>query len=314
MIMKSRSQTQKPLHPRNRHHGRYDFESLKKAYPELQEFVAKNKYGDDSIDFTEPKAVKALNRALLKKFYGVEFWDIPENFLCPPIPGRADYLHYMGDLLAEAHAGKVPEGKEIRVLDIGVGANCIYPLIGHAQYGWNFLGVDINPLAIDSAQSILKQNPKFESEIELRLQPNPEKILQGALKVDETFSFSMCNPPFHGSLEEAQASTRRKWDNLGKRQTPKHEKQHTNFGGQGAELWCEGGELRFILQMIQESVAVQKQSLWFSSLVSREETLPAIYAELRRVKAKNFRTMDMAQGQKKSRVVAWTFFERSKSL
>ena len=77
------------LHPRNRHRERYDFKSLISTCPELAPFVARNRYNDDTIDFANPKAVLLLNKALLKHFYGIENWNIPPNYLCPPIPGRA---------------------------------------------------------------------------------------------------------------------------------------------------------------------------------------------------------------------------------
>ena len=41
-----------------------------------------------------------LNRAILMHHYGVKSWDIPAGYLCPPIPGRADYIHSVADLLA----------------------------------------------------------------------------------------------------------------------------------------------------------------------------------------------------------------------
>jgi 23S rRNA (adenine1618-N6)-methyltransferase len=60
-----------------------------------------------------------LNKAILKAFYKIEYWDIPLHYLCPPIPGRADYLHYTADLLAECNNGQIPRGKDIRILMLG---------------------------------------------------------------------------------------------------------------------------------------------------------------------------------------------------
>ena len=87
------------LHPRSKHRERYDFEKLISGFPELGPFVQPNKFDDLSIDFANPDAVKALNRALLKFHYGIEHWDVPDGYLCPPIPGRADYIHHIADLL-----------------------------------------------------------------------------------------------------------------------------------------------------------------------------------------------------------------------
>lgn len=140
------------MHPRNKHSGRYDFEKLTKASPELARFVSLSPRGESTIDFSDPEAVKALNSALLKHFYGVTKWDIPAGYLCPPIPGRADYMHSIADLLASRNGGVIPRGPSVRVLDIGVGANCIYPIIGHYEYGWEFVGSDVDPVAIASAK------------------------------------------------------------------------------------------------------------------------------------------------------------------
>jgi hypothetical protein len=79
---------QKPgLHPRNRHHQRYDLPALCQAHPDLQGYITLNPLGEQTIDFANPQAVKALNKALLAHFYAVKHWDIPDGFLCPPVPG-----------------------------------------------------------------------------------------------------------------------------------------------------------------------------------------------------------------------------------
>lgn len=296
------------LHPRNRHQGRYDFAQLVQACPELTSFVAANAYGNESIDFANPAAVKMLNRALLQLHYGISGWDIPPDFLCPPIPGRADYLHYLADLLAGSNNGAIPRGAAVRVLDIGVGANCVYPLIGHSEYGWSFVGADINRAALASAQAILDTNSALRVAIELRLQPSPSAIFKGMVKPDEQFDLTLCNPPFHTSLAEATAGTERKWQNLGKSSTGK-KAPTLNFGGKGAELWCVGGEEAFISRMVAESALIPNRCFWFSTLVSKSASLPAVYRALKQAGVQASQTIEMAQGQKKSRLVAWTFLD-----
>jgi 23S rRNA (adenine1618-N6)-methyltransferase len=294
------------LHPRNKHRSRYDFPELIKSLPDLYPFIAINAHGDESIDFSNPLAVKMLNKALLRHFYGISTWDIPANYLCPPIPGRADYIHYMADLLAESNGGIIPKGKHIKGLDIGVGANCIYPIIGHQEYGWSFVGSDLDPIAIKSARAIISVNPQLKDDLSCRQQHNKQHIFKGIVKPGERFDFSMCNPPFHASAAEAQSGTRRKLQNLGKH---KGKEQVLNFGGQGAELWCEGGEIAFIRRMIEESTAIADQCLWFSSLVSKSASLPFIYSALKTADVARVKTIEMAQGQKVSRFVAWTFID-----
>jgi 23S rRNA (adenine1618-N6)-methyltransferase len=290
------------LHPRNRHREGYDFAVLVKAEPGLRRFLAVNAFGNRSIDFADPAAVKALNRALLKSAYGIEGWDIPEGYLCPPIPGRADYLHHLADLLA-SEAPALPRGASVRVLDLGTGANLVYPLLGHREYGWRFLGSDIDAKALASAEAILHANSGLEKVIALRRQQAP-RILEGLLKPGETFELSMCNPPFFASAAEAREATVKKRRNLGQGGAATR-----NFGGQGAELWCPGGEAAFLKRMIAESKGLADRALWFTSLVSKSATLPAVRAALAQSGAVEQRTVAMAQGQKQSRFVAWTFLD-----
>lgn len=293
------------LHPRNPHRFRYDFPTLIKSCPALAPFVVRNKYQDESVDFANPEAVKMLNKAILIHFYGIQYWDIPANYLRPPIPGRADYIHYLADLLGSVNDNVIPIGKKIMGLDVGIGANCVYPIIGHQSYGWRFVGSDIDPKAIQNAKRIVTANPVLTPFVECRLQTNPTAIFKGIMQANEKFDFTMCNPPFHASLAEATAGTQRKWQNLGR--TSASQKETLNFGGQNAELWCEGGEKAFVTKMIEQSAQIGNQCFWFTSLVSKKTTLPFLYKALKKAKAFEIQTIEMAQGQKVSRMVAWTF-------
>ncbi|MFD2033527.1 23S rRNA (adenine(1618)-N(6))-methyltransferase RlmF [Belliella marina] len=289
------------LHPRNKHRERYDFDILTQSLPELSPFVFSNKYGDESIDFFDSEAVIMLNRALLKHYYGIDNWKIPKGYLCPPIPGRADYIHYIADLITENNGNK---GRQIKCLDVGVGANCIYPIIGRQEYGWTFVGSDIDPDAIEAAQKTVNSNAGLKGNVFLRLQTDPRNIFTEIIQEGEFFDVSICNPPFHASAKEANASSLRKLSNLkGKKIT----KASLNFGGQSNELWYEGGEMKFLTNMIYESRRYGKQVKWFTSLVSKESNLPTIYKTLDTVKVKSIKTIEMSQGNKISRIVAWSF-------
>lgn len=302
--MKKPQKRKSKLHPRNKHRGHYDFEQLTRSCSALQPFVRLNPHGVQSIDFANPTAVKMLNTALLQQFYGVK-WDIPPHYLCPPVPGRGDYIHYVADVLATTNNGQIPKGKQVKCLDIGVGANCIYPVIGHCEYGWSFIGTDIDPIALASAKQIIDWNPSLKEVIDLRLQKDAANILQGILKPKEKIDLIICNPPFHASLAEAQAGTRRKWNNLNRHQKKKNT---LNFGGQNNELWCKGGELQFVRQLIKESQSFAHSCRWFSSLVSKAAHLNKIAQALENVGAKTVKTIPMGQGNKSSRIVIWTFF------
>ena len=307
--MQLNKQTDKGLHPRNLHNARYDFPALTKHDPRLQAYVSENIYGDLSIDFSNPEAVLSLNAALLSYFYSVKKWSVPKNYLCPPIPGRADYLHYMADLLAQSNGGAIP--KEVNVLDVGVGANCIYPIIGSSVYGWHFMGSDVDDISIKSAQNIVQNNETLKGKIEIRKQENPDNIFTGIITKKDRFAFTLCNPPFHTSAEEASRGSQRKNRNLSKQKT---KNSSLNFGGQANELWCPGGEVAFIRKMITQSVVHRNKVLWFSTLVSKKENLKSIYKALKLVNPQDVKTIEMKQGQKVTRIVAWSFIEKKRAL
>ena len=291
------------LHPRNKHRERYDFKQLIVSCPELAPFVRMNDYDDESIDFFNPEAVKMLNRALLKHFYGVVNWNIPPGYLCPPIPGRADYIHHIADILGSRQA-EIPIGNQIKCLDIGVGANCVYPIIGNKEYGWSFIGSDIDPISIESASEIIATNPGLSGHVDLRLQQDSKSIFRGIIQPDEFIDLTICNPPFHASLAEAQSGTVRKLRNLKQK---KIAKPILNFGGQQNELWCEGGEEQFVRNMILQSKQFASSVFWFSTLISKQSNLENAYKSLKKVEALEVKTIPMGQGNKTSRIVAWTF-------
>ncbi|OCG79171.1 23S rRNA (adenine(1618)-N(6))-methyltransferase [Gilliamella sp. Nev6-6] len=298
------------LHSRNKHQDGYYFDLLIQTLPSLAQFVKPNGYGNLSIDFADPKAVKMLNKALLLHYYQLSWWDIPDGYLCPPVPGRADYIHSLADLLAQDNGNQIPCGKQVKVLDIGVGANVIYPILGRAEYGWSFVGSDINPIAIKTASLICQANNLLNGYVLCRLQKDKTAIFKHIIKPKEFYMLTLCNPPFHSSEQEALASTRKKLTNLGKLTSPT-QKAVLNFGGQHAELCCQGGESVFITKMIKESVVFKHQCLWFTSLVSKKSSLELIQKQLKATGVIDSKIMPMAQGQKVSRFVAWTFFNKN---
>lgn len=270
--------------------------ALTGSYPELSKYIFQNNFGTTTIDFSNPEAVLHLNKALLKHHYQVDSWNIPEGYLCAPIPGRADYIHYLADFLAEEGI----DAKNIKGLDIGVGANCIYPILGARIYNWKMTGCDISLTSVNAAKANVNANSSLKDLIEINHQPDPGHIFSGIVAPETYYDFSMCNPPFHSSEEEAKKKSLKKLKNLGISGTS------LNFGGQANELWCNGGEALFLKRMIRESILFKTQIKWFTCLVSKKENLPKIYKQLNKLKALH-KTMEMAQGNKKSRIIAWQF-------
>jgi len=301
------------LHKKNRHKQGYNFTALVKANPVLSKFIITNKYNNqDTIDFANPLAVKELNFSLLKSDYNINFWNIPDGYLCPPIPGRVDYIHHLNDLLTKTSINQLVSNVPIKVLDIGTGASCIYPILGQREYNWSFVATDIDPVSIKVAEQIIKTDKTLSKNIGCRLQKNSEHIFKGIITEGEFFHLTLCNPPFHKSLAEASQGTTRKWKNLNK--TPsraKNKEQTLNFGGQKAELWCPGGELAFIGKMIKESKAYREQVLWFTCLVSKKDHLSKLKLFLKKSQATQVKVINMTQGQKISRFIAWSFVKET---
>jgi 23S rRNA (adenine1618-N6)-methyltransferase len=295
------------LHPRNKHSGRYDLKLLIKSCPMLASFVKLNPCNELTIDFFNPEAVLMLNRALLQQYYGIVHWNIPKNYLCPPIPGRADYIHYIADLLGNCNQGIIPRGGKIKCLDIGVGANCIYPIIGAHEFGWSFIGADIDPIAVKSANKIIEMNSALTGKIKLRLQNNPGDVFQGIIQTNEYIDLTICNPPFHASEAQARSGTQRKLTNL---TGDRNHKPTLNFGGQHNELWCKGGESGFVRRMIVQSKQFSNSCFWFSTLISKQTNLEGLYKELNKASCIEMKTIPMEQGNKTSRIVAWTFLSQ----
>jgi len=302
------------FHHNNRHKNGYNFEHLCLVHPPLKPFIITNKFTNQaSINFSDSAAVVALNEALLTSDYQITHWRIPTGNLCPPIPGRVDYIHYLADLLEDS-IKKIKHSPPIspvmltptRVLDIGTGASCIYPILGQRVYGWHFIATDIEPSSIKNAQKIINSNEGLSSTIKCRLQKNVDNIFKGIIEPNEFYHLTLCNPPFHHSLKEAQQTNQKKWQSLNKHST--NITRSLNFGGQKAELWCKGGELAFIQKMIKESSYYHQQVLWFTCLVSKKDNLRAIKFAFKKANVSQSKVIKMAQGSKISRFVAWTFF------
>ena len=296
------------MHKNNPHGGSYDMTALSQVLPELAPHIITGQKGQLTLDFANPLAIKALNKAILKKDYKIDFWDLPDGYLCPPIPGRVDYLYHLNDLLPPSN------DRNAHVLDIGTGANLIYPMLGSRIFNWRFVASDIDTIAVNCAKQLAKANKGLDKQIKVRQQTDEKKLFANIIGKDEYFDITLCNPPFHASQEDAMAGTERKNRNLKRNKDKRgsaiktdNQKDHLNFSGQSSELWCEGGELAFIKKMINESASFKEQVGVFTCLVSKKENMVAIKAALTSQNVASFKFVDMSQGNKISRFVAWTY-------
>ena len=310
-----KSNAKSNFHPENILRQGYDFKKLNAALPALKELIILNKSGKETIDFGDPKSVKLLNAAILKSHYQLAYWDIPKGYLCPPVPGRLDYLLHASDLLAAANSGKIPKGQKVKLLDIGTGANLIFPILARKHFGWDVIGTEVDQQAIINANEIIEKN-NFHKGIDIRSQENPHKIFINILKPEDYIDLVVCNPPFHPSEQVARAGTDRKLKNLERskikkeQKPPKEKVKQLNFGGKKTELIYPGGELGFIQKMLEESKLIKNQVFWFTTLVSKESHLGRLKRKLEKLKPVDVKVVEMSQGQKSTRFLAWTFLDK----
>lgn len=290
------------MHPANPFANGYPMAALVQAYPPLQAHLYTTARGELSIAFADPAAVKCLNQALLAYQYQLPHWDVPEGFLCPAVPGRLDYVLHLADLLKTSNLGKAPKFSRLQWLDIGCGANLIYPLLAVKAIGGKAIGAELDAQALAHAEQLVDAH-QLSNRISLRRQSESTAIFRGIIQHTDVIDLTLCNPPFHHSAEEAAAGSARKRHNLGLAA----DAAALNFAGRDHELWCEGGEAAFLAQMAVESREFATQVFWFSSLVSKQNHVDALVKKLNALGAVSVKVVAMGQGQKVSRFVAWTF-------
>jgi 23S rRNA (adenine1618-N6)-methyltransferase len=210
-------------------------------------------------------------------------------------------------------------------MDVGTGASFVYPLLGAAAYKWSFIGSEANRESFKSAQANLEANRAVMGDTsEVRLQPDKRKIFEGVLQPGEELDFVMCNPPFYESsyaFRQAGWLKQNKLLKSAKRRGPEAVARHkaeaaatsNNFRGVDCEVWTRGGEVRFVQNMITESLLYSKQVLWFTSLVSNKDHLPKIRKALPD-EVTFWRVVKMDTGHKKSRFLMWTYLEKHEHM
>ncbi|PVV01150.1 hypothetical protein BB560_004443 [Smittium megazygosporum] len=221
---------------------------------------------------------------------------IPKENLCPKVQNRLNYITWIAELIDDYIAG--PE-EILYGVDIGTGASCIYPLLGTAIYNnWRFIATEKDPLSLDSAQYNVFQN-NLTNVIQLIKVDSSDSILDFSNPVfPELITFTMCNPPFYSSTEEAKDLEKMK-----------SQKIHGLSRYTTNEGIVAGGECSFLTQMVEQSVGFSKRVIWFTSMVGKKSTLKFVTAKLNQVKAKRIITGTLKQGRTTRWTVAWTFKE-----
>ncbi len=289
------------LHPQNPFAAPYPLAELVQLQPALAAYLKNTPDGRQTLNFAEPAAVTLLNTALLQWQFGLVHYQVPPGYLCPAVPGRLDYLLYLQDLLSQSHQDKKVPANAVQVLDIGCGANLIYSILAAKALRWQAIGSDIDAKALQNAAMLIEQND-LQRQLSLRQQSNPQSIFHGVIQPGDYLDLTLCNPPFHDSPDAAAAGSARKQRNLGLESSAP-----LNFAGQANELWCEGGEPAFLRRMLAESKDFAHQVYWFSTLVSKQQHLAKLQQQLQQLGATQVQVIEMAQGNKQSRILAWSF-------
>lgn len=132
-------------------------------------------------------------------------------------------------------------------LDIGCGASCIYPLLAAKYKNWKMIGVDVDDKCIEIArENILKNQLQDKVTVIKNTEDNIITNVINHLDSDK-ISFSMCNPPFFDVNQNVQNRT-------GKRKRP-----NSASTGSKTDLSTDGGEVRFITKIIEESCVLRNK-------------------------------------------------------
>ena len=206
------------------------------------------------------------------EFYGLTF-KVNEHTLIP----RPETEELVDWVLSNLH----DQDSMLDILDIGTGATCIYPLLGAKEYDWNFVATDIDLDSLHIAQDIITDN-NFDAKIILRQQFDEANILKGIIEKGDSFSAVICNPPFYKSETEAKGANARKSRNLGTNAV-------RNFAGNNNELWYPGGEKAFLHNYLYQSSLYKDTSVWFTSLVSKKETIKSLQKSGEKLKVKEMK-------------------------
>jgi 23S rRNA (adenine1618-N6)-methyltransferase len=290
------------MHAQNPYCDRYELKRLALHHPQLLDHIVLNPFGEETIDFSNSTAVYELNKAMLLMDFKVDNYELPMGYLIPPIPGRLDYLLHLQAFFSKQF--NIDKNTKLRGLDIGAGANGIFCVLGSQHFNWTMVGSECDAKAVEIASANMKHTKTLKENIEIRHQENKSFLFKNIIHSDEHFDFTVCNPPFHTSKEEALRGSQRKLSNLGREFDKKN--VALNFEGQANELWCNGGEALFIKRLIKESVGYKNQVKVFSTLVSKSASLRPIKKQLTKTKA-NFEVLSMDLGNKKSRILLWWF-------
>ncbi|KAG7641519.1 unnamed protein product [Arabidopsis thaliana] len=312
-----------------------DFASLASLYPSFKPFVFFS--GSRArIDWTDYNATRELTRVLLLHDHGVNWW-IPDGQLCPTVPNRSNYIHWINDLLSSGIIQSLGgDGSKVKGFDIGTGANCIYPLLGASLFGWSFVGSDFTVVALEWAEKNVQSNPHFSDLIEIRDSKVPpqcssvpeventesEKTIQEEAEISATVKSdyhdnkSFIEPAvLLGVVKENETFDFcmsnppffETFEEAGL--NPK-----TSCGGTPEEMVCNGGEQAFVSRIIEDSAVLRQRFRWYTSMLGKKANLKLLISKLWEVGVTIVKTTEFVQGQTSRWGLAWSFMPIARKI
>lgn len=259
----------------------------------------------------------ALTRALLRTHLDLQLPYLEENHLCPPVPNRFFYLHWIHTELLSSGSGHHNQQQRMG-LDIGSGATAIYSLLAAKFFCCRMVTTEIDANAAAMAQKNVEANclssqihvahvPPSHSQDPSSLSPGGplersmvavEKYLaQCPSPPHMTVDFVMTNPPFYDPSTMEHVN-------------PRAGDGRARTAMTVSEGSYPGGEIGFVTEMIADSLRLghERQSpRWFSSMLGKKTSLTLLQKTLTHVLGPaHVRVTEYGPGQYTRWFLAWT--------
>jgi 23S rRNA (adenine1618-N6)-methyltransferase len=181
----------------------------------------------------------------------------------------------------------------------GVGASCIYGLLGTASRpNWRFFGTELDEKNFDFAQRNVEGN-NLSNRIKLLRTSALDRLLplDKLCSPSTTIDFTMCNPPFYSSEQDMQSST---WT--------KAAPPSAVCTGAPVEMITEGGDAGFVSRMADESKEMAGRVRWYTSMFGKLDSVLVVVERLKKLGCRNWALGTLFTGSPTRRwVLAWSW-------
>ena len=276
-----------------------DFLTLIKEFPELKKYILKQNEDNEEefqFDWSNNELSLLMDKSILNYYFDIKYYDIPKGFLIPPIPSRINYINLINSIITKLINDI--DIKNIIGIDIGTGANIIYPILGYSIYKWKFICTEINKEAYNNAKLILQKN-NLENNINIIKQNNKDNIFISILNRENKYIFSMCNPPYYNYENEIKLEDKKR-DN------------EYNFD----EIYYKNGEYGFFQRYFEESICYKNNVFLYTILIGKKINAENIYDKLSSYNdiIKIYNMQKILTGNNVRYIIYWSFFNNYKDF